>query len=458
MTRIDRSHLPEVGPDPAFTFPEIVRHTLGNGLRVCTIEHRNVPVVTFSLQVDGGSGSDPEGFEGLAAVVADMADEGTGSLAPIDVSDALARIGADYDVDVGGDATDFSLTTLTRFASRGASLLASMVTRPSLLEREFTRIRQMRLDRLRQLKDVASAVAEQTFLRMLYGTHPYAHLAIGTDAGLRRLTPDDVASFHARAFQPSRATLIVCGAMGHDELLREAETGFGDWAPSLRGVAAQRAASDDERLEPAAKLVVVHREAAPQSELRIGQLSARRVAPEYPALVVMNAVLGGQFVSRVNLKLREEKGFTYGARTSFDWRRGISPYSLHASVHTASTAEAIADSLAEFAGVRGLRPPTQEEMTLAKASLTRGYPRGFETAQQVARSVSMLSLYGLPDTYFEEFVPKIHAVTSADVVAAAARYLDPARLTTLVVGDYSVIAEPLRTLNLGEPELRQAEF
>ena len=459
MTRIDRSRLPDVGPDPTFTFPEIARHTLRNGLRVCTIEHRSVPLVTFSIQVDGGSGSDPEGFEGLAGVVADMADEGTGALTAIDVSDALSRIGAEYDVDVGGDATDFSLTTLTRFASRGASLLAAMVIRPSLLEREFARVRQLRVDRLRQLKDVASAVAEQTLLRLLYGTHPYAHLAIGTDAGLRRLTPDDVASFHARSFQPSRATLVVCGAMRHDELLREAETAFGGWAPSLDEGTGVRAASDLEPLDAAVtKLAVVHREAAAQSELRIGQLSGRRVTPDYPALLVMNAVLGGQFVSRINLKLREEKGFTYGARTSFDWRRGVSPYSLHASVHTASTAEAIADSLAEFAGVRGLRPPTHEEMTLAKASLTRGYPRGFETAQQVARSVSMLSLYGLPDTYFEEFVPKVHAVTSADVVDAAARHLDPARLTTLVVGDYSVIAESLRTLNLGEPELRAAEF
>ena len=459
MTRIDRSQLPEVGPDPTFTFPEIVRHTLGNGLRVCTIEHPSVPVVTFSVQVDGGSGADPQGLEGLAAVVGDMADEGTGALTAIDVSDALSRIGADYDVDVGGDVTDFSLTTLTRFASRGASLLASMVIRPSLLEREFTRVRQLRLDRLRQLKDVASAVAEQTFLRLLYGAHPYAHLAIGTDAGLRRLTPDDVAAFHARSFEPSRATLIVCGAMRHDELLREAETAFGGWASSPHRDTGVRAASDVELLDAVTtKLAVVHREAAAQSELRIGQLSAPRVTPDYPPLVVMNAVLGGQFVSRINLKLREEKGFTYGARTSFDWRRGLSPYSLHASVHTASTAEAIADSLAEFAGMRGLRPPTPDEMTLAKASLTRGYPRGFETAQQVARSVSMLSLYGLPDTYFEEFVPKIHAVTSADVVDAAARYLDPSRLTTLVVGDYSVIAESLRTANLGEPELRAAEF
>jgi len=192
--------------------------------------------------------------------------------------------------------------------------------------------------------------------------------------------------------------------------------------------------------------------------LRIGHLATRRVTPDYPALLVLNAVLGGQFVSRVNLKLREEKGYTYGARTSFDWRRGISPFALQTSVHTASTADAIADCLAEIAAVRGTRPPSDEEMLLAKASLTRGYPRGFETAQQVARSVAVMSLYGLPDTYFGDFVPKVNAVTSADVVDVAVRHLDPSRLTTLVVGDYSAIAESLRGLNLGEPQLRAAEF
>ena len=459
MIRIDRSRLPDVGADPRFVFPSIVRHTLANGLRVCTIEHHNVPIITINLQVAGGSGADPEGLEGLAALVADMADEGTGTLSALEVSDALSRIGADYDVDVGGDATDFSLTTLTRFASRGASLLADMVTRPRLLENEFLRVRQLRLDRLRQLKDLPSAVAEQTFLRLVYGNHPYAHLAIGNDTSLRRVTGDEVLSFHAGAFQPSKSMLVVCGAMTHEEMRRLAEDIFGGWVALPGSVNGARAASDIEPVAgPVTKLAVVPREAAAQSELRIGHLSTRRVTPDYPALLVMNAVLGGQFVSRVNLKLREEKAYTYGARTSFDWRRGISPFVLQTSVHTASTADAIADSLAEIEGLRGTRPPTDEEMSLAKASLTRGYPRGFETAQQVARSVSMLSLYGLPDTYFEEFVPKVNGVTSADVVGAATRYLDPAKLTTLVVGDYSAIAESLRSLNLGEPQLRAAEF
>jgi predicted Zn-dependent peptidase len=426
---------------------------------VRTIEHHSAPVITFILQVDGGSGADPRGLEGLAAAVADMADEGTGTLSAIDVSDALARIGADYDVDVGGDATDFSLTTLTRFAARGAALLADMVARPRLLESDFTRVRQLRLDRLRQLKDVASALAEHTFLRLVYGTHPYAHLAIGTDASLRRVTLHDVSAFHAGRFQPSLATLVVCGAMSHDEMLKTADDAFGGWSSPAGDAGHARTASDVEPIDaPVTRLAIVQRPSAAQSEVRIGQLAVRRVTPDYPALLVMNAVLGGQFVSRVNLKLREEKGYTYGARTGFEWRRGISPFALQTSVHTASTADAIADALGEIASIGGTRPPSAEEMSLAKASLTRGYPRGFETAQQVARSVAMLCLYGLPDTYFERFVPSVNVVTSADVVDVAARYLDPSRLTTLIVGDYSVIAESLGRLKLGEPQLRAAEF
>jgi predicted Zn-dependent peptidase len=205
------------------------------------------------------------------------------------------------------------------------------------------------------------------------------------------------------------------------------------------------------------RLAVIAREAAPQSELRIGHLSAHRNSPDYAALLVMNAVLGGQFVSRINLKLREEKGYTYGARSGFDWRRGIAPFSLQASVHTAATADAIADCYAELDGIRGERPPSDSEMALAKASLTRGYPRGFETAHQVARAVAQLVLYGLPDTYFEEFVPRVSAIESDDVVRVAERYLDPARTVTLVVGDYQAVGPSLGPLGLGEPQVLAAD-
>jgi zinc protease len=456
--RTDRSQLPHVGPDPAFTFPAIVRHALVNGLQVRTIEHHNVPVITFVLQVEGGAGADPSDLEGLAAVAADMVDEGTGSLSAIDVSDALARIGAEYDVDVGADATVFTLTTQARFSARGASLLADMVTKPSLREEDFDRVRQLRLDRLRQLKDLAPAVAERAFLRLLYGQHPYGHLAIGNDQALRRLSLRDVAAFHADTFRASRATLVVAGAMRHEALARVAAQAFGHWSDAKeQSRDGGLRAADIGASAASAALAIVPRDGAAQSELRIGHLATGRNTPDYPALLVMNALLGGQFVSRVNLKLREEKGYTYGARTGFDWRRGPTPFALQASVHTAATADAIRDSLGELEGIRGARPPTEGELTLAKASLTRGYPRNFETAQQVARSVAQLALYGLPDTYFQEFVPKANAVTATDVTRVAEQHLDPDRLTTLIVGDHAAIDDSLRALDLGEPRVLPLE-
>ena len=454
--RVDRSRLPDIGSDPVFRFPEIVRHVLPNGLDVRTVEHRNVPIVTLVLQVEGGSGGDPTNQEGLAAISADMVDEGTGSLGALDVSDALARIGAEYDVDVGPDVTTFSLTTLKRLCDRGASLLADLVTRPSLRDEDFQRVRQLRLDRLRQLKDLPPAVAERAFLRLVYEQHPYGHLAIGSDPALRSLSVEHVVAFHSGRFVPSQSVLVIAGDMTHDGMRNLAEDVFGDWKNPAASVPWGRASEIEPPDTPRASLAIVPREAAAQSELRIGHLSARRNTPDYPALLVMNSVLGGQFVSRVNLKLREEKGYTYGARTGFDWRRGRAPFSLHASVHTGSTADAVRDALTELEDLRGPRPVTPDELSLAKASLTRGYPRNFETAGQVARSVAQLALYGLPDTYFQEFVPKVNAVTADEVTRVAAAYLDPSRLTTLVVGDHVAIADQLGKL-IGDPVVMPPE-
>ena len=448
---VDRSRLPSPGPDPNFHFPQIVRHTLSNGLKVRTIEHPGVPVVTFVMQANGGLGADPIGREGLASLTADMLDEGTGTLSAIDVSDALARIGAEYDVEVGADATLLTLTTLARFAGRGAQLLSSMLTAPSMRDADFERIRQLRLDRLRQLKDLPPALAERAFLQLLYAAHPYGHLAIGSDASLRALTLDEVVRFHASTFLPWRATLVVSGAVSHLELVALAEDAFGGWTGEEQVSDLPSAAADvTPEANSSAYLAIIPRDGAAQSELRIGHLSARRNTPDYAPLLVMNAILGGQFVSRINLKLREEKAFTYGVRTGFDWRRGLGPFSVQTSVHTAATAESIADTLQEMSALRGTRPANAQEMSLAQASLTRGYPRNFETVQQVARPVAQLALFDLPDSYFEEFVPKVNAVTIDDVTRVAQAYLDPSRAIALVVGDRQATEESLVALGLGE--------
>jgi zinc protease len=454
MLQVDRTRLPAPGPDPFFRFPEIAHHTLGNGLKVRTVEHPGVPVVTFVMQINGGLGADPSGREGLAAIAADMVDEGTGSLSAIEVSDALARIGGEYDVEVGADATMFTLTTLTRFAERGAKLLSQLLTAPSMREADFERVRQLRLDRLRQLKDLPPAVAERAFLRLLYPSHPYGHLAIGSDAALRDLTLEDVVRFHSATFLPWRATLIASGALSHAALAELAENAFNRWTGQERALHVPSAAADFvPEVNPSAQLAIVPRDGAAQSELRIGHLSARRGTPDYAALLVMNAILGGQFVSRLNLKLREETAFTYGVRSGFDWRRGLGPFSVQTSVHTVATAESIGDTLEEISDLRGPRPATDAELSVARASLTRGYPRNFETPQQVARSVAQLALFDLPDTYFEEFVPKVNAVTADQVTRVAETYLDPLRVIALIVGDRTATEDSLARLDLGEPQI-----
>ncbi len=202
---------------------------------------------------------------------------------------------------------------------------------------------------------------------------------------------------------------------------------------------------------------MVPRPKAPQSELRIGHVAVPRDTPDYHALVATNMVLGGQFVSRINLNLRQDKGFTYGARTSFDFRRMPGPFALQVSVHTAATGRAITESLGEIEGIRGARPVTPEELALGVAALTRGFARNFETAEQIARAVSQIALYDLADDYFDAFVPAIERVTAGDITRVAAHHLQPDRLTTLVVGDLDAIGTDLAALGFGDPLVLSAE-
>lgn len=452
MKPVDRGALPVPEPSPPFRFPRIHRHVLSNGLEVRTIAHGSVPVMSAVLMVPGGTAADPPERPGVAAFTADLLDEGSGGRSALDVSDALARLGADLDVDVGPDAIVVSLTAITRFLNPALALLAEMIVEPNLADADIERVRKLRLERLRQLRDHAPALAERALARMLYRDHPYGHLGIGTEAALETTTVDELRSFHAGAFVPGGSTLVIVANRPTPELLSEAEEAFGGWEARRDGRPVNRHAGlEPPPLVPERRLAVVPRPGSAQSEVRIAHVCASRDTPDYHALVLLNMILGGQFVSRVNLNLRQNKGYTYGVRTGFDLRRGLGPFVLQTSVQTEVTAAAIRESLRELEDVRGSRPPARDEIALARASITRGYPRGFETAQQVARGVAQLALHGLPDTYFEEFVPRVEAVTEADLSRVAVQYLDPARSVTLVVGDHNRIAGSLGALNLGEP-------
>jgi predicted Zn-dependent peptidase len=452
VSRVDRSQLPTPGPNRPFRFPDIHRHVLSNGLEVRAIAHQNVPVVSAALLIHGGTASDPADRPGLAAFTSDLLDEGSGGRSAIEVSDLLARFGADFDVDVGPDAIIVGLTTLTRFQQPALALLAEMAMVPNLATPDIERVRKLRLERLRQLRDHAQAVAERAFMRLLYRDHPYAHLGLGSEAALEATTADDIRRFHRSAFVPSGATVVIAGDGTVDDLFALIDGAFGTWeTPQDAGAIDRLAGLAAPPLVPPHRLAVVPRSGAAQSELRIGHVCASRDTPDYHALVLLNMILGGQFVSRVNMNLRQDKGYTYGVRTGFDLRRGLGPFVLQTSVGTEVTMPAIREAFRELEQIRTDRPVTADELALARASVTQGYPRGFETAQQVARGVASLALHNLPDTYFEEFVPRVEAVTRDDIARVASHYLDPARMVTLVVGDHDRIGQDLPALGFGEP-------
>lgn len=446
---VDRSRLPALGPDPGFGFPKIRRGALANGMAVWTIEHRAVPLVSFLVLLPAGSAADPANRPGLAALTSDMLDEGCGDLNAIELHAALGRIGAHLDSEIGSDATILTLTSLSRYAERGVAMLADMFIRPRLDQRDFDRVRELRLNRLVQMRDMGPALADRAFAQLLYPSHPYGHLPLGSEGSLRAMLLREVSAFHHEQFMPARMTVVAAGDAPHAELAALVERAFGGWAHAPGATPPAERTIDQAPPAPANRLALLHRPGAAQSELRIGHVAVSRSTPDYHALLVLNMVLGGQFVSRINMNLREDKGYTYGVRTSFDFRRGPGPFALAASVGSEVTVEAILEALSEIRAIRGDRPVTREELETGRAALTRGYPRNFETAEQISRGAAQLALYGLADDYFTTFVPKVLAVDEAAVTRAAEAHIDPARLLTVIVGDRERVGPSLPRLELG---------
>ncbi len=349
------------------------------------------------------------------------------------------------------------LFSLKRQLPKALDIWSDVLLNPAFPEPELQRQRSIALGQLVRLRDEPHMLATLATEGLLYGQrHPYGRPRYGTPSSLKAISRDELVQFYRSHFRPDRSTLIVVGDLTVAELEPALQRWLKDWQPVTEPV-------PEPQLRPAAdpehtRIVLIDKPDAAQSVITVCQIGAERKSPDYFPIVVMNTVLGGAFSSRLNMNLREDKGYTYGARSYCDWRvRLPGPFLARASVQTAVTAPAVVEFIKELRGIAGERPVSEQELRFAKAYMTRGYPGTFETPGNIASRLEKLVEFDLPDDYFNTVIPGIRAVSAAQVAEAARKYIDPDRSLIIVVGDRAKVEQSLRQLPYGK-ELQRLRF
>ena len=447
----DRSTPPDLGPPPKLILPPIQEFRLGNGLRVMLMEKHQVPVAQVTVLISAGTANDPSDRIGLAAMVADMMDEGAGDRDALELADAVSFLGARLSTSADRHTMSASLYTAVAKLGEALPLLADVVTRPTFPNTELERKRLSRLTALLQAHDEPRIVASVLFARAIYGAHPYGHPTIGTEASVRAMSVDDLRGFHDMYVTASNATVIVVGDVSRDAIRAELERAFGMWKT---GEAPTPTWPD---MPPITRrhVLLVDKPGAAQSEIRIGRIGVVRLTDDYDALQVMNTVLGGSFTSRLNQNLREDKGWTYGARSSFAFDRLPGPFLASSAVQTDVTDKALEEFFKEFDAIR--MPVPRAELEGAKNYEALGFPSGFQSVRGVAANLEEIAIYDLSRDFFNRYVDGIRAVTQNDVRRVARQYVQPDRFVVVVVGDREKIEAGIRALKLGPVTIMSVE-
>lgn len=447
---VDRSRVPPLGPTPELRLPPQQRFRLSNGLAVRLVEYHRLPIVAVHLVLlDGGAARDPAALPGLASFTAAMVTEGTATRSAVQISDEIGALGASLGAGASMDAAYVSGYSLSRHLPRLLGLLGDVVARPAFPAADFARVQDQRRVSLLQQRDQPGALAQKAFVQAFWSGHPYGHWTMGTEESLARTTREDLARFHADHWRPGAAELVVVGDVRPEALRAELETALGAW----RGAAPARPGAAE---PPAGKLqaLFLEKAGAPQTFLVLGMPGMARHDPDYPAAQVLFEILGGGSSSRLFRHLREEKGYTYGlsARASAQRMGGVSY--LGGSVRADATGEAIRDLLSEVAALRDV-PVPEEELAVAREGIERALPADFATAAGIAGRLAEEVVYALPDDWWSRYPAALRSVTAADVRRVARRLLDPARLTTVLVGDPAVVRPQLAGLPLGDVQIEE---
>ena len=447
-----RFQMPRAGPARPLQLSTPISMTLPNGLTLVLSERRGLPIVAATLVLKIGSDANPADKPGLANFVAAMLDEGTATRSALQIADEVAQLGASLSTGSTMDATTVSARALSKNFGATLDRMADVVLRPSFPAEEAERQRVQRLGRLVQQRDNPAQLAAQVQAAALYGPlHPYGYLEIGTEASVKAMTREDLLAFWKQNFVPNNAALVVAGDISMNDLRALAEEAFGSWQ---RGTPARPALSDPTTTQ--ARIVIVDKPGSPLTQLRVVTIGAARSSPDFQPLQVMNMALGGLFSSRINMNLREEKGYSYGTYSRFTFRRSAGPFTVAGGVRTDVTAPAVAEILKEIVGITG-QAMTDEELRKAQDSLANSLPGAFETSANAVNNFSNVFIYDLGLDYYTRYAAQVNAVTAAQALDVAKRYLVPARMIVIAVGDRSVIEPELEKLDLGRIEIRDAE-
>lgn len=444
--RNERPPIPE--PEPP-VLPAFERAELDNGLRIYVTPVPGVPLVSFELVTLGGSATDPAGRAGLTSLTYALLEEGTESLDALAFSDRVADLGARFGAGTDRDHGGLSIGGLSRHAEELIALLADVARRPRLAADDFERVRAETLASLEQRLGSPRGLAFMVFPGLVYGAdHPFGHPPTGTPKSVSTLTVDMVREQHAALFQPQRSALIATGDIDLDSARALASAAFGDWARGSSDAPAVPAIE----AEPRRRIHVVDRPGAPQTMVLFGRPVFERGHPDELPLTLANEAWGGSFTSRLNMNLREEQGYTYGARSQVAFRRGVGVLLAYSAVQTGVTGPSVREILRELGQLES-KPLTREEIGLARNGIVRSLTGQFQSTSAVASAATSLFVYELELDHFKTLGPRFAQVGPEAIRAAATRYFDADVMKVLLVGDLEAIRPQLEALDLAPLEV-----
>ena len=448
---LDRSIRPQSTPASPFQPPMPQSLMLSCGVPLWVLPRRDLPIVSGTIALLAGASSHGPDLAGLASLTADVMDAGTTSRDLHALALAAENLGTGLSTNCGWDGSYVSFQCLTPHLEPSLDLAIDLLLNPVFPEAEFARIAAQTLASLRADRDSAEHLASRAFLRAVYpASHPYSTASDGEEDSVSRLTRDTLAQFHRDQYRPDRAAIVVAGDVDAGQVAAMLNARLAGWS----GVGTDGFAMPAPTFSSRPTILLVDRPGAPQAVVRVGHAGPPRSSPDHDALMVFNQILGGQFTSRLNAKLREEKGFTYGVRSHFDSRRGPGPFSISASLQADRLAEALDAIRGEVNALLDDRRPTETERDDARRALVEGQARHFETPSALVSRYAGLFLYDLPPDHHARLAERLAAIDEEAIEAAARRHLRPDSFVYVVVADAETVVAPLE--KLGWAEVRRA--